>query len=240
VPAPSPAHAPAPAPVSTEASPARPLRKKERTRREVYTAALALFAKRGFESATVEQICDAAGIARATFFTHFPSKSALLFEFHRGIARELAAQLSGPRRSAPEEFRRMVDLFAARWLPHAEVMSAMLREFLATPALVRAADAEAADLRALIEDVVRHGQARGEFSRAVSPRLASTIFLATSAAILSGHVFAEGEFTAEEVREQFLAALLHGLGARPDAPAGRARSARPTVAPASTHRSQRR
>jgi len=218
----------------------RPLRKKERTRRDIYAAAMTLFAKRGFEHVTIEQICDAAGIAKATFFTHFPTKSALLFEFHRLLAAELAAQLAGPRESAALEFRRMVDLFAARWLPQAEVMGAMLREFLATPALIPAAEDEARDLRQLIEGVVRHGQARGEISRAVSPRLASTIFFATAAAILSGHVFQEGEATAEEVREQFLSALLHGLGAKPESPAPVRPASRTASRTAPTNRRSRR
>lgn len=205
----------------------RPLRKKERTRRDVYAAAMALFQKRGFEHVTIEQICDAAGIAKATFFTHFPTKSALLFEFHRLLAADLAAQLAAPRESAAVEFRRMVDLFAARWLPQAEIMGAMLREFLATPALIPAAEDEARDLRHLIEDVVRHGQSRGEFSRALSPRLASTIFFATAAAILSGHVFEAGEVAPEDAREQFLFALLHGLGAKPASPAPDRSASRP-------------
>lgn len=201
----------------TRPAPERPLRKKERTRREIYAAAMALFARRGFEQVTVEQVCEAAGIAKATFFTHFPTKSALLLEFQREVASELAARPAGPRASAAQELRQMVEHFAARWLPHAEVMGAMLRDFLATPALVATARRQDDVIRGLIEDVVRHGQARGEFSRALSPRLVSAMFLATSAAILSGLVYADGEATAEEVREQFLSALLHGLALRPAA-----------------------
>lgn len=192
-------------------TPAPRPRKKERTRRELYAAAMALFAARGFDAVTVEQICEAAGVSRATFFLHFPTKSALLIEFHQELARELATLLARPRRPAVEEFRAMVDLFAARWLERADAMVAMLREVLSTPALVLSVEREAADLRALIEDVVRHGQRTGEFRRSLSPRLASTIFLATSAAILAGHVFRPGELSPARVREQFLEAVLHGL-----------------------------
>jgi AcrR family transcriptional regulator len=198
-----------PLPPQTAAA-ARP-GKKERTRRELYAAGMALFAVRGFDAVTVEQICEAAGVSRATFFLHFPTKSALLIEFHHELARELAGLLAPPRGPAAQEFRRMVDLFATRWLERADAMGAMLREVLATPALALSVERESRGLRALIEDVVRHGQRTGEFRRSISPRLASTIFLATSAAILSGHVFPAGGPPPEQVREQFLEAVLHGL-----------------------------
>ena len=68
------------------AEPSRRARKKERTRREIYQAAMDLFAARGFDAVTVEQICEAADVARGTFFLHFPTKSALLFEFNRAVA----------------------------------------------------------------------------------------------------------------------------------------------------------
>ena len=215
------------------AAPAPRPGKKERTRRELYAAAMTLFAARGFDAVTVEQICEAAGVSRATFFLHFPTKSALLIEFHHELARELAALLAPPRGPAVEEFRRMVDLFARRWLERADAMGAMLREVLATPGLALSVEREAAGLRALIEDVVRHGQRTGEFRRSISPRLASTIFLATSAAILSGHVFRPGEPSPEAVRDQFLEAVLHGLvedgrGAPRRASAPRAGAARPS------------
>ena len=58
---------------------------------------------------------------------------------------------------------------------------------------------------------VTRGQARGELRQNVSARLAATTFLAAAAAILSGTVYAEGEATPEEIRNQLLHAVLHGL-----------------------------
>jgi hypothetical protein len=105
----------------------------------------------------------------------------------------------------------MVDLFGQRWREHSDVMGAMLRELLATPGAMAAPDSGGRDLRDLVEEIVRRGQQRGEFRRNVSARLAATMFLTTSAAILSGAVYAEGEATPEEIRNQLLHAVLHGL-----------------------------
>lgn len=182
-------------------------RKKRRTRREIFDAAMALFAERGFDAATLDEICAAADVARGTFFLHFPSKAALLLDLNRQLAEELAESLAEPRGSAVSEVRAMVDLFGERWPRHAGVMGAMLRELLALPG----AEAPGRELRDLVEDVVRRGQERGEFRRNVSPRLAATLFLTTTAALLSGNVYAEGEATPEQIRNELLHALFHGL-----------------------------
>ncbi len=58
---------------------------------------------------------------------------------------------------------------------------------------------------------MRRGQRRGEFRRNVSPRLAAAMLLTTSAAILSGAVYREGEATPEKIRNQLLQALFYGL-----------------------------
>ena len=188
----------------------RRARKKQRTHREIFDAAMGLFDRSGFDAVTIEQICRAADVARGTFFLHFPSKAALLFELDRRLAAELAEQLCEPRGSAVGEYRTMLDLFGARWLAHSDVMGAMLRELLATRATTPA-ESERRDLHALVEEIVRRGQRRGEFRRSVSPRLAAAMFLTTSAAILSGAVYREGEATPEKIRNQLLQALLYGL-----------------------------
>lgn len=193
------------------AQPSRRARKKERTRREIYQAAMTLFADGGFDQVTVEQICQAADVARGTFFLHFPTKAALLFEFNRATTADFAASLSEPRESATRELERLIDRLAEGWLERAEVMTAMLREFLGTPAAWADAETSGQDLPELIEDIVRRGQQRGELRESIAPRLAAAVFLSTSLAILSGHVFQPGEVTPEGARDQMIEIMLRGL-----------------------------
>jgi AcrR family transcriptional regulator len=189
----------------------RRARKKERTRQEIFSAAMDLFAKRGFEAVTIEAICDAADVARGTFFLHFPSKAALLWEWNRQVADEFRAGLREPRKSAVTEIRALVEHISAKLISQADVMSGLLREFFATPHGAAEARSEGRELHSLLEQLVRRGQKRGELRRGFDPRLAVALVMSTAAAILSGSVWREGEISPEKARAQFFDVVFHGL-----------------------------
>lgn len=193
------------------AEPTRRERKKERTRREIYDAALALFERQGFDAVTVEAICEAADVARATFFLHFPTKAALLYELSDRVAEEFTERARPAGETAPDELRALVDTMIARLVAHAGVMSAMVREFFGNPEAIAAAHARGRRFPDLVEAIVRRGQERGEFRRGVDARLATAVVLSTAGAILSGHVFAEGELPVDDIRDQFFQVVFGGL-----------------------------
>jgi AcrR family transcriptional regulator len=67
-------------------------------------AALDLFAGQGYDSTTVTQIAERAGLTKATFFRHFPDKREVLFAGQEVHARLLAAgAAAAPDSATPYE-----------------------------------------------------------------------------------------------------------------------------------------
>jgi AcrR family transcriptional regulator len=185
----------------------RRARKKDRTRAQIFRAAMDLFGDRGFDAVTLEQVCAAADVARATFFLHFSSKAALLVEWNGELAAELAGRLRDPRDSSLLQYRTLVEILGEHWRRRPDAARALLPQLLG-PRPSGGAPPDR-DLRALVEDVVRRGQERGEFRRNVSPRVAAAALLATCAAVFAGEE--ERGDSAEIQRNELLHALLHGL-----------------------------
>jgi TetR/AcrR family transcriptional repressor of uid operon len=66
---------------------------RQETRQRVYTAAVAEFSRVGMAAADVSGIAKEAGVARGTFYFHFPTKEHILAELERHEEARLAAQL---------------------------------------------------------------------------------------------------------------------------------------------------
>ena len=66
---------------------------RQETRQRVYTAAVAEFRRVGLAAADVTVIAREAGVARGTFYFHFPTKEHILAELERHEEARLAAQL---------------------------------------------------------------------------------------------------------------------------------------------------
>ena len=74
--------------MSRSAGRASSTRKADETRQRILEAALALFAERGFEEATMRQIAERAGVAAGAAYYYFASKDELVLEFYRMSQRE--------------------------------------------------------------------------------------------------------------------------------------------------------
>ena len=85
-------------------------RKQEFVRDAIWAAAIDLFAEKGFEETTVEDIVDAAGTSRRTFFRYFESKRDLMAQpvVSYGASIANAIESFGAASSSAELFRHVV------------------------------------------------------------------------------------------------------------------------------------
>lgn len=96
--------------MTIDQAPTRRERKKLETRQALEQAALRLFAERGYEQTTVEDIAEAADVAVRTFFRYFSSKQDVLFgEVVTDRITRLRSELSArPRTEDPVQSVRVV------------------------------------------------------------------------------------------------------------------------------------
>jgi AcrR family transcriptional regulator len=80
-------------------------------RQQLLEVALRLFAARGFEATTMDEIAEAAGVTKPLLYQHFASKRALYLELGDGVAKSLleaigkaVAGASGPRQQVEGGF----------------------------------------------------------------------------------------------------------------------------------------
>jgi AcrR family transcriptional regulator len=170
------------------ASPPPPANRRERrrteTRERLYSAALELFAERGFLETTVEDITEAADVGKGTFFNYFPTKEHILAAF----GSERVAQIERAYEKARSSNEPVLQAIR-------EVLTSLADNYSGNPALLRAifaAHASCPSVRAELQKRMHRGrqlltgmfqlaQERGEIRRdapaAELARLTQLIFM---------------------------------------------------------------
>ena len=83
-------------------------RKKRELRQKIITAAVALFKQQGFDNTTMEQIAEAADVARKTLYNYFPVKEAIADAYLRDISMGLAQESFESLQRLPDTRSRLL------------------------------------------------------------------------------------------------------------------------------------
>lgn len=187
-------------------------RKRARTRGEIYSAAMNLFLRRGFEAVTIEEICHSADVARATFFLHFPTKEALLTEYGIRANQALAELIRASHGSATATLKAALKMLAERAMQQPDVIRLHVRELLSRPPMFLESHQEQTEnLVSLLASVIGRGQAAGEFRRKIEPALAAVALCATYFALIYEWARRGGKLDVEGAIAQTLDIVLNGL-----------------------------
>lgn len=86
-------------------------RRSEETRSAILDAALRRFSIAGYNAASVDDICNEAGVSKGAFYHHFPSKQALFLALLEGWLKVIDAGLASLRQpTVPATFVHMTRL----------------------------------------------------------------------------------------------------------------------------------
>lgn len=106
-------------------------------RTEIAEAAFALFVERGFEQVTVDEIAEAAGLSRRSFFRYFPTKEDAVFGLLYDLGEELAAAVAVRPATEPPwtALRAACSVLLTPMLHRGDEAMALLRLINDTPSL---------------------------------------------------------------------------------------------------------
>ncbi len=188
----------------------RRVAQKEATREHLYAQAMRLFAARDYQAVSIEDIVREAGVARGTFYVHFPRKDDVLMEMIRRsdkhiVAKIAAVELGKPLRLA---LQATCDGFADGWrdqralLPYAGAVA--LRRIAEIPT-----ERDQEPLRLALAPHVAAALAAGELRAGLPPQMLADLFLLdVFAALMAWSV--PGEPPLEVVMAGVIELFLHG------------------------------
>ena len=145
-------------------------RRAAETRIRLFRCALKLFAKRGFQNVTVEDITEAADVGKGTFFNYFETKDHLLgvmAEIQLGKVAEALARAAAGRQKIQSVFHHLFRRAAEEPGRSPDLARALISSFLASAGVRKIIAHNMKEGRRMIAEVVSAGQARGE----IDPRL---------------------------------------------------------------------
>ncbi|MCZ7413791.1 MULTISPECIES: TetR/AcrR family transcriptional regulator [unclassified Streptomyces] len=198
-------------------SPAGASARRAATRQKLYEAAVHLIAEQGFSATTVDEIAEAAGVAKGTVYYNFASKNELFEELLRHGVELLAQRLreaaagarerSGTRVDALDAMVRAGLVFIDRYPALTQLFVAELwrrnRTWQSTLMVVRA------EAVAVVEEQLRLGVEEGELSDEIDvPLTAAALFGMVLVAALDWKAF-QPDRSLDEVHAS-LSLLLQG------------------------------
>ena len=184
------------------------------TRKLLLDHALALFGERGFHAASVQEIVDRAGLTKGAFYHHFRSKEDVLRLIHDEFLdrqAEMVDRAIATHSSPGDQLREIVRqsiVSVTQYRAHVAVFF-QERRYL-TGARARDVKRRRDAVERKMEDIVRRGIEAGEFSQAVSPRLA--IFAIVGMSVWVHQWYRPGgHLSPEAIADELAALAMDGL-----------------------------
>jgi len=143
------------------------VRKRLRTQATLYDTAVRLISERGYDNVTVDDLCNEADVARATFFRYFGTKAGLMIEFDRRIVAEIETELARRRLSVAEKLQVVQTAMASAWTKVHPNLRKLGLDYLNSTAVIHMGVA-VADIRNVTARIVQGGYDSGEL-RALLP-----------------------------------------------------------------------
>ena len=196
--------------------PDRRTRKRLATRQRISDVASRLFVERGFDQVTVDEIAEAADVARMTVFNHFARKEDMFFDLDEEGREDLLAALE--KRDADTSPIEALRLFAhwavAEQRPYIRFFAGGSERFLATIQASEALKARARAIRDELTNMLTIALLKAAARRRPDPaaNLVASLLVATwEVAFLEAHRIFHQSRNIKKANKVFLAIVDQGI-----------------------------
>lgn len=100
-------------------------------KKTIMTTAVKLFAKKGFNNTSIQEIADGSGISKGAFYLHFRSKEQLVlstFQYYADRLQQKMSTIEQTNQSPRQKLTRQLEMQLEEILAHKEVIVMQFRE----------------------------------------------------------------------------------------------------------------
>ena len=187
-------------------------------RRQILDAAVAVFARQGFNQCRVSDIADEAGVAYGLVYHYFRSKDEVLdtlFLERWNVLLQVIRDLDGRDLPAREKLAAIASFIVDSYRHDPDLMKVIIVEVTrAANSFGRTHLGEIREAYDLIEAIVSKAQADGEFKDTVTPPFAAMAFYGAIEQVLTGWIFdllPRGEAEYEQAKAFVVETICGGL-----------------------------
>lgn len=138
----------------------------QRTRNRIYTAAIELMDRKGFDHMTVAEISKRAGVSVGAFYHYFQSKNDILAEIFHQADQYFATNVAGSLTA--ETIPGQIVEYFVHYARFNITTGVEMTQQLYSPR-IKFFVKEGRPMQTILEDLIREGQARGEICAEVDP-----------------------------------------------------------------------
>jgi len=188
----------------------------EDKRQQLLSAAVRVFARKGFHASRVGDIAEEAGVAHGLLYHYFKSKDQVLEAvFHENWSILLARIESVEETDEPaaDQIRHIAAIVLRTWLHLPDVVRVVIQEFGRSPELAERIGELTRPIDVL-QRVIARGVERGEFRKEVDPVFAATVVYGSIDELLTGWVLGRlpsGEDDVAAAEQTLCEVILGGL-----------------------------
>jgi Transcriptional regulator len=177
-------------------------------------SAIRLFSARGYNKASVDEICAEAGISKGAFYHHFKSKQALFLALLDGWLKTIDDAIEASKdKPIPETFKQMTQAFPYLFESAGENLPIFLEFWLQASRDEKVWQASIAPYRRYhkqFSDLIRRGVEEGSFVE-VNPELTARMIISTAMGLLLQSVLDPKGAKWEKVARESTSMLVDGL-----------------------------